>query len=136
MAKYGNSPYLELPRKIFTDEYSGLSKEAKWLVVLKELEHRYTGSRATVYISRPAVAVLCFISRILSQGDFWVKQEMFGNNRGFPGRNRTIGSIAGEKTDGKELPALVSKSREAGARRINLSLTKMPECINVKQGIW
>ena len=46
MAKYGNSSYLELPRKIFTDEYRGLSKEAKWLyVVLKELEHRYTGSR-------------------------------------------------------------------------------------------
>lgn len=46
MAKHGNSFYLELPRKIFTDEYRGLSKEAKWLyVVLKELEHRYTGSR-------------------------------------------------------------------------------------------
>lgn len=46
MAKYGNISYLELPRKIFTDEYRGLSKEAKWLyVVLKELEHRYTGSR-------------------------------------------------------------------------------------------
>ena len=44
MAKYGNSSYLELPKKIFTDEYKGLSTNAKWLyVVLKELEHRLTG---------------------------------------------------------------------------------------------
>lgn len=44
MAKHGNSFYLELPRKIFTDDYKGLSTNAKWLyAVLKELEHRLTG---------------------------------------------------------------------------------------------
>lgn len=46
MAKHGNRFYLELSRKIFTDEYKSLSKEAKWLyVVLKELEHRFTDGK-------------------------------------------------------------------------------------------
>lgn len=44
MSKNGNTFYLQLSRKIFTDEYKNLSREAKWLyVVLNELEHRYTG---------------------------------------------------------------------------------------------
>lgn len=44
MAKHGNKFYLELPRKIFTDEYKSLSTNAKWLyAVLKELEHRFAG---------------------------------------------------------------------------------------------
>ncbi len=43
MAKHGKHFYLELSRKIFTDEYKSLSTEAKWLyVVLNELEHRLT----------------------------------------------------------------------------------------------
>lgn len=42
--KHGNTFYLELSRKIFTDEHAGLSNGAKWLyVVLNELEQRYTG---------------------------------------------------------------------------------------------
>lgn len=42
--KYGNSFYLELSRKIFTEEYKDLSRDAKWLyVVLNELEQRFTG---------------------------------------------------------------------------------------------
>ena len=44
MAKNGNTFYLQLSRKIFTDCYRNLSRDAKWLyVVLNELEHRYTG---------------------------------------------------------------------------------------------
>lgn len=43
MAKHGNKFYLELPRKIFTDEYKSLSTNAKWLyAVLNELEHRFS----------------------------------------------------------------------------------------------
>lgn len=44
--KNGNSFFLQLTRKLFTDEYKGLSIRAKWLfVVLNELEQRYTGER-------------------------------------------------------------------------------------------
>ena len=42
--KHNNSFYLQLSRKIFTEEYSYLSNNAKWLfIVLNELEQRYTG---------------------------------------------------------------------------------------------
>lgn len=42
--KHGNCFYLELPRTIFTEEYSYLSVGARWLyVVLNELEQRFTG---------------------------------------------------------------------------------------------
>lgn len=42
--KHNNSFYLQLSRKIFTEEYKDLSNNAKWLfVVLNELEQRYTG---------------------------------------------------------------------------------------------
>jgi hypothetical protein len=45
MAKYQDGHYLELPRAIFTDDrFLNLSDAGKWLfLVLKELEHRYTG---------------------------------------------------------------------------------------------
>ena len=44
--KYNNTFYLQLTRKIFTDEYKNLSIRAKWLfVVLNELEQRYTGKK-------------------------------------------------------------------------------------------
>lgn len=47
MAKHGNKFYLELPRKIFTDEYKSLSTNAKWLyAVLNELEHRFSDGKA------------------------------------------------------------------------------------------
>ena len=42
----------------------------------------------------------------------------------------------GEKTDGKELPELVRKSRETGQKRMNLNLIKMQGCTSVRQGIW
>lgn len=46
MAKYKNKHYMQLSRKIFTDEYSYLSNGAKWLfVVLNELEQRYTSGK-------------------------------------------------------------------------------------------
>lgn len=43
--KHGNTHYMQLTRKLFSDEnYKNLSQNAKWLfVVLNELEHRYTG---------------------------------------------------------------------------------------------
>lgn len=46
MAKYQDGHYLELPRSIYTNErFLQLSDSAKWLfLVLKELEHRFTGS--------------------------------------------------------------------------------------------
>ncbi len=45
MAKYQDGHYLELPRSIYTDyRFLQLSDSAKWLfLVLKELEHRFTG---------------------------------------------------------------------------------------------
>ncbi|MDD6070106.1 MAG: helix-turn-helix domain-containing protein [Clostridiales bacterium] len=44
MAKNGNTFYLQLSRRIFTDEYSNLSDGAFRLYVwLNELEQRYTG---------------------------------------------------------------------------------------------
>lgn len=44
--KHGNEFYLQLTRKLFTEEYKNLSKNAKWLfVVLNELEQRYTGEK-------------------------------------------------------------------------------------------
>ncbi len=48
--KHGNTFYLELPRKIFTDEYNYLSNGAKWLyVVLNELEQRFTGKEQNFF---------------------------------------------------------------------------------------
>lgn len=48
--KHGNKNYLELSRKIFTEKYSHLSNNAKWLfVVLNELEQRYTGDKKEDY---------------------------------------------------------------------------------------
>ena len=48
--KHGNTNYLQLSRKIFTEEYSHLSNNAKWLfVVLNELEQRYTGDKTEDY---------------------------------------------------------------------------------------
>ena len=42
--KHGNTFYLQLSREIFTNKYSGLSQNAKWLfVVLNELEQRFAG---------------------------------------------------------------------------------------------
>jgi hypothetical protein len=42
--KHGNEFFLELSRHIFTDQYSHLSLNAKWLfVVLNELEQKFTG---------------------------------------------------------------------------------------------
>ena len=44
MAKYGNSYYMQVTRKLFKEPYSELSQNAKWLyIVLKELEQRYCG---------------------------------------------------------------------------------------------
>lgn len=44
MAKHGNTFFLQLTRELFTEEYSYLSRNAKWLfVVLNELEQRFTG---------------------------------------------------------------------------------------------
>lgn len=44
MAKYDNSHYMQLTRKLFCSPYSEMSQNAKWLyVVLKELEQRYCG---------------------------------------------------------------------------------------------
>lgn len=44
--KHGNEFFLELSRHLFTDEYSDLSQNAKWLfVVLNELEQRFTGGK-------------------------------------------------------------------------------------------
>lgn len=44
--KHGNSYYLQLTREIFSDKYSSLSVNAKWLfVVLNELEQKYTSQR-------------------------------------------------------------------------------------------
>ena len=43
---------------------------------------------------------------------------------------------SGEKTDGKELPELVRKSRETVQRKMNLNLIKMPGCTSVRQDIW
>jgi hypothetical protein len=40
--KHGNEFFMELSRCLFTEEYSHLSQNAKWLfVVLNELEQRY-----------------------------------------------------------------------------------------------
>jgi len=48
--KHGNTFYLELSRKIFTDDHKGLSNGAKWLyVVLNELEQRYTGKNCDFF---------------------------------------------------------------------------------------
>jgi len=48
--KHGNSFYMELGRNIFTEEYSELSRNAKWLfVVLNELEQRFTGKKETFF---------------------------------------------------------------------------------------
>lgn len=44
MAKYGNTYYMQLTRKLFDEPYSKMSQNAKWLyIVLKELEQRYCG---------------------------------------------------------------------------------------------
>ncbi len=44
--KHGNKYYLQLSRKIFTEEYSHLSNNAKWLfVVLNELEQEFCGDK-------------------------------------------------------------------------------------------
>lgn len=45
MSKYQQGHYIELPRSLFTDKrFLELSDAGKWLfLVLKELEHRYTG---------------------------------------------------------------------------------------------
>lgn len=45
MAKYGNTFYLQLTRKLWTDDYKQLSLQAKWLYcTLKEVEQRYCGN--------------------------------------------------------------------------------------------
>ncbi len=45
MAKYQDGHFLQIPRSLFIDErFIQLSDAGKWLfLVLKELEHRYTG---------------------------------------------------------------------------------------------
>ena len=47
MPKHGNINYLQVSRLLFNEEpYKSLSNNAKWLyVILKELEHRYTGKK-------------------------------------------------------------------------------------------
>ena len=53
MAKYGNSYYLELTRKLWEKPYSDLSINAKWLYcTLKELEQRYCGTSERNYFIR------------------------------------------------------------------------------------
>ena len=48
--KYNNKNFIQLSRKLFTDEYSNLSINAKWLfVVLNELEHRFTGKKENFF---------------------------------------------------------------------------------------
>ena len=51
--KHGNKYYLQLSRKIFTEEYSHLSNNAKWLfVVLNELEQEFCGDKTEDYFYR------------------------------------------------------------------------------------
>lgn len=51
--KHGNKYYLQLSRKIFTEEYSNLSNNAKWLfVVLNELEQEFCGDKTEDYFYR------------------------------------------------------------------------------------
>ena len=62
--KHGNEFYLQLTRKLFTEEYKNLSKNAKWLfVVLNELEQRYTGEKEDFFFrSNEDLANDCQIS--------------------------------------------------------------------------
>ncbi len=59
MAKNGNTFFVQLSREIFTEKYSDLSRDAKWLyVVLNELEHRYTnGENDCFYRSNEDLAL-------------------------------------------------------------------------------
>lgn len=51
--KHNNKFYLQLSRKIFTDEYKNLSNNAKWLfVVINELEQRYSGDKTEDFFFR------------------------------------------------------------------------------------
>jgi hypothetical protein len=51
--KHGNTFYLELSRHIFTDQYSHLSQNAKWLfVVLNELEQKFCGDSEVNFFTR------------------------------------------------------------------------------------
>ena len=45
MSKYQQGHFIQVPRSLFSDErFMQLSDSSKWLfIVLKELEHRYTG---------------------------------------------------------------------------------------------
>lgn len=53
MAKYGNSYYLELTRKLWESPYKELSINAKWLYcTLKELEQRYCGRNGRNFFIR------------------------------------------------------------------------------------
>ena len=62
--KHGNEFYLQLTRKLFTEEYKNLSKNAKWLfIVLNELEQRYTGEKEDFFFrSNEDLATDCHMS--------------------------------------------------------------------------
>lgn len=48
--KYHNTHFLQLSRKIFTDDYKDLSMNAKWLfVILNELEQRFTNDNVDFF---------------------------------------------------------------------------------------
>ena len=49
--KYENRFYMQLSREIFTEKYSEMSKNAKWLfVVLNELEQRYCNKNSQFFL--------------------------------------------------------------------------------------
>lgn len=61
--KHNNRFYLQLSRKIFTDEYSYLSNNAKWLfVVLNELEQRYADKEGIFFRTNEELAKDCNFS--------------------------------------------------------------------------
>lgn len=51
MSKYQQGHFIQIPRSLFTDErFIQLSDAGRWLyIVLKELEHRYTGQNENYF---------------------------------------------------------------------------------------
>lgn len=55
--KYGNTNFIELPRKIFDKREKKLSTSAKWLFcVLNELEHKYSDKSGLFFRSNEDLA--------------------------------------------------------------------------------
>lgn len=96
--KHGNSYYLQLTRELFSDKYSGLSVNAKWLfVVLNELEQKYTGQNEDFFFrTNEDLAVDCGMSLATLKR---AKKELLATDLVQSWKGHCVDSATGKRTE-------------------------------------